>query len=120
MGADERNLLDLLRAELNFLEQGGYAQRQESNWRAPFIFEDSPTCLNFHRSGPRQPCTECALIRLVPPESRKAEVPCRHIPLNVMGETIEGFYRTATQQELEWALDKWLRRKIKQLEEKKI
>ena len=120
MPADERSLLDVLKRELEFLENGGYAQRQESNWRAPFIFEDSPTCLNYHRSGPNRPCTECALMTLVPPESRKAEVPCRHIPLNVMSETIESFYRTATQQELEWAFDRWLRRKIKQLEERQV
>lgn len=120
MPADDRNLLEVLKAELDFLEQGGYAKRKESHWRGPFIFEDSPTCLNYHRSEPHRPCGECALMKLVPPESRSCEVPCRHIPLNAMGETIEAFYRTATQQELEWALDKWLRRKIKQMEEPRI
>jgi hypothetical protein len=115
MAADKRNLLDVLKAELQFLELGGYAQLQRA-WSPPFIFEDSPTCLNYRRTSHRYPCSQCALYPLVPIESRSQEVPCRHIPLNGGGATIETFYRTGTPEQLEWALYKWLRRTIKQMQ----
>lgn len=117
MGADPRKLIDVLKAELKFLESGGYAQRQESTWRAPFIFEDSPSCFRRHSTNDGASCGECALIALVPPEHRKNEVPCRFIPLDDAGETLDSFYRTSTQRELEWAMDKWLRSTISNLEQ---
>lgn len=117
MSADPRKLIDVLKAELSFLESGGYAQRQESTWRAPFIFEDSPSCFRRHSGNDSAPCSECALMALVPPEHRKNEVPCRFIPLDEAGETLDSFYRTSTQRELEWAMDRWLRRTISNLEQ---
>jgi hypothetical protein len=44
------------------------------------------------------------------------EVPCRFIPLNDLGETVDSLYRTGTQQEMEETLCEWLHREIRRLE----
>ena len=46
MAQDEHEMLELLRFELKFLEDGGYGRSPRTPWRPPFIFEDSPSCLN--------------------------------------------------------------------------
>lgn len=118
MPRDQRDLLQVLKAELEFLEKGGYASQQVASWRAPFIFEDSPSCFG-HIAGPEHSCSDCVLINLVPAKSRTECVPCRHIPITTDGATIDSLYRSGTQRELEWALDKWLRSKIKELEQER-
>ena len=116
MPQDERNILDLLKSELNFLKKGGYGRSPREPWRAQLIFEDSPTCMNYDsRENPR-PCAECALMQFVPPEKRGEKVPCRHIPLTREGETLQELYRGGTQQEMEDALADWLRGNIERLE----
>jgi hypothetical protein len=57
--AEGRKLLEVLKAELTFLEQGGYRARPRYPWRPNFVFEDSPTCINFKNLDERRPCTEC-------------------------------------------------------------
>ncbi|MGA9392379.1 MAG: hypothetical protein WBV69_18270 [Candidatus Sulfotelmatobacter sp.] len=115
MSRDSRNVLEVLKFELEFLEQGGYGRLPRESWRPRLIFEDSPTCMNFN-SKDREPCSECLLMQFVPPEARKEQTPCLHIPLSVRGETLENLYRTGTQQEIEAALGAWLRATIRQLE----
>jgi hypothetical protein len=109
------DILEILRFELRFLESGGYA-RSKSSWRAPYIFEDSPTCLNFMDSARTHPCSECRLIQLVPMEYRGKDVPCRFIPLNDNGETVDSLYHTGTEAEMEKALRSWLTREIHGIE----
>ncbi len=116
MSNNNRDLLETLRFELKFLEDGGYGRSPHAPWRAPYIFEDSPSCLNFSDPARPHPCSECLLTGLVPPEQRKQDVPCRFIPLNDKGETVDFLYRTATQIELEEALGDWLKREISRLE----
>ena len=53
---------------------------------------------------------------MVPEECREKKIPCRHIPLNVNGETVDSLYRTGTQEELEAALAIWLKSTIRRLE----
>ena len=111
--SDKRSLREVLKSELEFLNSGGY---RKISWRPQFIFEDSPTCPKFGH-GPRQePCSECILMKLVPPEQRGARVPCRYIRLNERGDTIESLYRLGTQEELESVLRSWLTREIERLE----
>jgi hypothetical protein len=117
MPKDNRNLLDVLRFELEFLEQGGYGRLPRESWRARFIFEDSPTCMNFN-SKDREPCSECLLMQFVPENARKEQTPCVHIPLSPNGETLDSLYRTGTQQEIEETLGTWLRATIQRLEAK--
>jgi len=116
MVKDERNLLAILRAELEFVQKGGYRYTARSPWRPQFIFQDSPTCLNFDGTQPPRPCSECVLLQLVPLGLRNGKIPCRHIPLNARGETIDSLYRTGTQEELETALTKWLKSMIQKIE----
>lgn len=119
MASDKRILLDVLKAELEFLEKGGYRHTARAAWRPQFIFQDSPTCLNFDSTRELQPCGDCILMQLVPEDSTKEKIPCRNIPLNERGETIDSFYRYRTAAELEAALGSWLKRTIQRLEEEK-
>jgi hypothetical protein len=113
----DRNLLaKILKAELAFLEQGGYRRGPRYPWRPNFVFEDSPTCINFEDKQERQPCTECPLIHFVPAERRETRFPCRHIHLNDRGETVSTFYEWGTEEELEDALRGWLTKTIQELE----
>lgn len=116
MAKDERDLLDLLKFELKFLEDGGYGRSPHTPWRRPLVFEDSITCPNFGDPNHTHPCSECLLMEFVPAELRDQVSPCRLIPLTPKGETADYFYRCGTQLELEEALAGWLRNQISQIE----
>jgi hypothetical protein len=119
MAPDERDTLELLKFELKFLEDGGYGRSPRTPWRPPFIFEDSPSCLNLSDPARPHPCSECLLIKFVPEETRNEYSPCRLIPLNGEGKTIDYFYRCGTQLELEEALADWLRGQISRIEQER-
>ena len=112
MAADDRDVLKTLIAELEFLEKGGYRRSTESPGRARFVFEDSPTCPNYGRKHDLVSCKDGVLIQFVPPHSRNEKFPCRHIPLNTAGYTVDTFYRLGTKE----VLGIWLRKTIYQLE----
>jgi hypothetical protein len=116
MKKDERDLLDVLKAELAFLEKGGYGRSPRAPWRPQLIFEDSPTCMNYDSKDHPDPCSECLLMQFVPPESRNLEIPCRHIPFNAEGDTLASLYRYADQYETEDVYGKWLRDTIARIE----
>ena len=116
MSDDKRDVLEVLRVELSFLEQGGYGRSVRTPWKATSAFQDSPSCLNFHDPARPHPCNECLLTDFVPPESREEGIPCHFIPLNGLGETVDSLERHAHQPELEEALKKWLRSTIARLE----
>ena len=113
---DQRELLDILKSQMKFLEGGGYRQSSRTPWKAPLIFEDSPACLNFEQPTRPHPCSKCILMRFVPLRRRSARVPCRYIPLNAAGETVDGLYRYASREETEETVAKWLRNTIQRLE----
>ncbi len=113
---DAQELLAVLKAELAFLEAGGYHGGPRFPWRPNFVFEDSPTCINFKNQKRPVPCSECRLITFVPEARRSARVPCRHIPLTEKGETVGAFYEWGTEKELEAALRDWLVQTIQDLE----
>jgi hypothetical protein len=112
---DNRALLEVLKAELKFVESGGYRDQPRFPWRPNFVFEDSPTCLNFGAQEGRRPCSECLLMQFVPSGQKKLAFPCRHIPLAPGGETVAHYYDCGTELELETALEGWLKRKILEL-----
>jgi hypothetical protein len=114
------DVLDILRFELKFIEDGGYGRSPHTPWRAPLTFEDSPTCLNFADVSRSHPCAECVLMQFVPKEHRAEEIPCRFISLTEHEETVDHFYRCGTQMELEEALQNWLRKEICRLEAQKM
>jgi hypothetical protein len=113
MKSGNENTLQVLKNELKFVQKGGY--RLPLVWRAPLVFEDSPTC-------PKERCsacpeTNCVLMNFVPTECRYETVPCCHIPLNEMGETLDSLYRTGSNEEVEQTLAGWLLETIQQLED---
>ena len=114
--AENNVVLEILRFELKFLEDGGYGRSPRTPWRPTNIFEDSPTCLNFGDPSHPHPCNECFLMKFVPKEKQEEGVPCRFIPLTEEGETVDDFYRCGTQIELEEALKNWLRKEISRME----
>jgi hypothetical protein len=117
MAQDERAILELLRFELKFVEDGGYGRSPRTPWRPPYILEDSPSCPNLGDPARPHPCNECRLIKFVPSELRTESSPCRFIPLNEKGQTIDYFYRCGTQLEMEEALTGWLRSEITRIEQ---
>src|SRR5512132_2826115 len=88
MSDDKRDVLEVLRFELAFLEQGGYGRSVRTPQKPTSIFQDSPSCLNFNDAGEPHPCNECLLTDFVPSESRCADVPCHHIKVGPHGETL--------------------------------
>lgn len=115
MTIGRQRLLSTLAAEREFLKAGGYEDPGRLPWRPRFIFEDSPTCLNYRNAARRKPCADCLLFELVPNDRRNQKFPCRFIPLNEQGETIDSFYRSGSQEELIAALEKWLNATISKL-----
>lgn len=117
MPQDDRDVLQVLKSELNFVQKGGYAPSPREPFKAQLIFEDSPTCMNFNTHEHPDPCAECLLMQFVSSEKQGERVPCRYIPLTSDGETVFDLYKGgATQPELEGALIGWLREMIAQFE----
>ncbi len=117
MARSRRGVLDLLKAELEFVESGGYQRSARSPWRPPYVFEESPTCPNFSDRARPHRCEDCWLMEFVPPESRDEQVPCRFVQLTADGITIDSLYRYGTPKETEEILGLWLRARIREMEE---
>ncbi|PYX25875.1 MAG: hypothetical protein DMG82_03635 [Acidobacteria bacterium] len=64
MSDDKRDVLEVLKFELSFLEQGGYGRSVRTPWKATSVFQDSPSCLNFNDSARPHACNECLLTDL--------------------------------------------------------
>jgi hypothetical protein len=116
MNKDQRDILQVLKSELAFLEKGGYASWPSPAQRFQHIFEDSPACMNYNFSN-FAPCSECVLMQLVPPEFHGNRIPCRHIPLNAEGHTLDSLYRHGGP--IEQTYGKWLRATIDRLEKQR-
>ncbi|HLG15040.1 MAG TPA: hypothetical protein VJH03_11140 [Blastocatellia bacterium] len=116
MPEDDRDLLDLLKSELAFIEKGGYGRSVRTPWEPTSAFQDSPSCPVFPSHSHTE---ECILMSFVPPECRTESAPCHHIPLNEKGETVDMLERQGDQQRLEEAMASWLRAKIAQLEDER-
>jgi hypothetical protein len=119
MATDERDILSLLKDELDFIEKGGYGRSVRTPWRSKSLFQDSLSCLNYGYPYRVHPCNECHLLEFVSPEHHKEEVPCHFIPLNTEGETIDDLEAQDNQAKLEREVTEWLRAKIKAIEEKR-
>jgi hypothetical protein len=113
MAKDDRDVLDLLREELAFVEQGGYGRSVRTPWLSKAAFQDSPTCINYADPNRSRPCSECHLIDFVDSEYMSAEVPCHFIPLNEAGETIQDLEANGNQARLETTLKEWMRSRIR-------
>jgi hypothetical protein len=114
MSKDERDLVALLKRELDFIEKGGYGRSVKTPWKETSPFRDSLTCVNYALPEKAHPCAECHLIDFVPRDRQNEEMPCHFIPLNKLGDTVETL--EGNQGRLEEALKEWMRQKISELE----
>jgi len=116
MAKDDRDILEILQEELDFIEKGGYGRSVRTPWLPKSIFQDSLSCLNYGYPYRAHPCNECRLIDFVSPEHQSETIPCHFIPLNETGDTIEDLEGNDSQSKLEEAVKGWLRAKISVLE----
>lgn len=116
MVKDDRDLLELLKSELSFIEEGGYGRSVRTPWLPKSVFQDSLSCLNYGYPYRARPCSECHLIDFVRPEDRSQGVPCHFIPLNEAGKTIEELEMEGNEFQMKQAVKTWLKGKISQLE----
>jgi hypothetical protein len=112
MSEEKRELLEKLKFELAFVEDGGYGRSVRTPQRSTSPFQDSLTCLNFGDPLRSHPCAECVLMQYVPESRRGEDVPCHHIPLDQESRTIS----TLDAAEAEEVLKQWLRHEIDRLE----
>ena len=70
MTQDDRDVLELLKTELDFIEQGGYGRSVRTPWLPKSVFQDSTSCLNYGYPYRAHPCNECHLLEFVSPEPR--------------------------------------------------
>ena len=119
MTKDDRDILELLTDELDFIEKGGYGRSVRTPWQSKSTFQDSLSCINYGYPYRAHPCNECHLLEFVSPENRTQNIPCHHIPLNTDGDTIEDLERQENQAKLERQVRGWLRTKIQELEEQR-
>jgi hypothetical protein len=119
MASDDRDILELLEAELEFIEKGGYGRSLRTPWIQNSTFQDSLTCINYGYPYRAHPCNECHLLDFVSPEHHGAEVPCHYIPLNEFGETIEDLEAEGNDAKLKQKVRGWLRARIEEIEEER-
>jgi hypothetical protein len=109
---DDRDVLPILEAELDFLEKGGYGRSVRTPWLSTSVFQDSPSCFCFPFHDHND---TCALMQFVPVERRGEGVPCHYIPLNRAGDTVELLENAGASEQVDDAVKNWLRWKIAEL-----
>jgi hypothetical protein len=118
MSKDDRDILEVLKEELDFLEQGGYGRSVRTPWKPTSAFQDSLICINYGYPYRAHPCSECFLLEFVPVESRATPIPCHHIPLNeeAAPETIATLELQGDDDRKEDLLKGWLGARINEIE----
>ena len=119
MDKDDRDILDILQDELDFIEKGGYGRSVRTPWKSKSVFQDSLTCINFGDPSRSHPCNECHLIDFVSPEQKATAIPCHQIPLNDAGDTLEDLELKDNQSEMEETVKNWLRKQINRIQEQR-
>jgi hypothetical protein len=89
MSKDDRDVLEVLKAELDFIEKGGYGRSVRTPWLPTTAFQDAPSCV------------------------------CFPFHTHQSGETVAALEGRGDQQELEDALKTWLRATIEKIEEER-
>lgn len=116
MAKDDRDILEILKDELAFIEQGGYGRSVRTPWLPKSVFQDSLSCLNYGYPYRAHPCAECRLIDFVGPQDHSQPVPCHFIPLDETGKTLEELELEGNELRTASAVKKWLQDKISQIE----
>ncbi len=118
---DERDILAILKRELEYIERGGYgAPVADPASATSAIFADSLTCLNYGYPYRTHPCAECPLIEFVPREKRTSGMPCHEIPLDAAGRTVEWFAQREDQREMQEVVKGWLRQVIQRIQSERL
>jgi hypothetical protein len=112
----KKEVLEALKLEQGIIEAGGYGRSVRTPWRETTLFRDSVTCLNAGEAVKQHSCGECFLIEQVPDTHKGDDIPCHHIPLNELGETIASLEQRGSREEIEAALLQWIKATIKKLE----
>ena len=115
MAKDGRDILEVLQAELDFIENDGYKLSDRTPWLSKSIFQDSMTCLNYGYPYRAHPCSECHLLDFVATEDFTTMVPCHYIPLTRTGETIEDLESKGDEARALNLVKTWLRSQIDQI-----
>lgn len=116
MANDNRDILELLKDELAFIEQGNYGRSVRTPWVPKSVFQDSLTCLNYGYPYRAHPCAECALLDFVGPQDHSQTIPCHFIPLDATGKTLDELELEGNEPRTVNAVKTWLRDKIGQIE----
>lgn len=105
---------ETLSALKNHLHSLNRNEHERSNRSAPLYFEDSEIC----RSSPFFSCrsSRCVLMAFVPEQHRSEAMPCRFIPLNDRGQTLQKLYQSGTLEETQANVRGWLLAVIGRLE----
>lgn len=119
MAKDDRDILEILKDELNFIEQGGYGRSVRTPWLPKSIFQDSLSCINYADPNHTRPCNECLLLDFVRPEHQQEEVPCHFIALTQAADTIQYLELEDNEAKLEQRVKDWLRARIREIEEQR-
>ncbi len=116
MRPSREEVLEMLKLELSIVADGGYGSSVRPPRVIPRHFRDSDVCLNFEKKEDPEPCDRCWLMNFVPPEHQKRELPCHHIPLNELGETVASLEVSGQRDCVEKAILEWLHAAIGKLE----
>jgi hypothetical protein len=116
MPEDLNSVLQILRYELNYLEQGGFDRdRILFGLQSPFL--GTFACINFGDPLQAHACRECLLHQFVPKDKQSEEFPCHFIPLSPSGETIAELIQKHDPKRMASVLTDWLRTTIESLEQ---
>jgi hypothetical protein len=116
MARDDRDILEILKDELVFIEQGGYGRSVRTPWVPKSVFQDSLTCLNYGYPYRAHPCAECRLLDFVNAQDHSQTVPCHFIHLDDAGNTIEKLELETSESRTVNTVRQWLKGKISQIE----
>lgn len=113
---DKLELIEQLKLEARVIESGGYHPSVREPRKELRNFRDSVSCPNLGVEEKVVPCAHCWLMEFVPPKFQNTTDPCRYIPLNDRGDTIDSLEASGQGEKVEAALLGWIRNTIAKLE----
>src|SRR5256712_12835189 len=107
MAKDERDVVELLKTELDFIEKGGYGRSVRTPWKETSPLRDLLTCVNYALPEKAHPCSQCHLIVIVAAVNRDEQVPCHFIPRTETGEADVEVKIIGNEERMDTALKEW-------------
>ena len=114
MSNSTREVVMLLKKELEFLHRGGYGGTK--SWKPLSVFLDSPSCPNRLDVERSTPCPQCWLFNFVPERYGRELPACHFIPMTDDGKSVDSMRREYSQAEMLDKLKTWLQDEIQHLE----